>query len=76
MRTVDILARLGAEPRRIDRDPGYPFASGSWHATCPRCDRFAAITVDRTGSWQAACGCWGRPWSRHDELDLMLALAA
>ncbi len=76
MRTVALLTRLGARPVPIDRDPGYPFATGSSYATCPRCDRFAAITVALDGSWRTACGCWGRPWSRHDALDLIVALAA
>jgi hypothetical protein len=76
MRTVDLLDRLGARPHRVDRDPDSPFAVGSWYATCPRCDRFASLTVDAGGAWRAACGCWGRPWARHDELDLIVALAA
>jgi hypothetical protein len=74
--TVRLLDRLGAEPHRIDRDPAHPFATGSWYATCPRCERFAAVTVDRDGTWRAACRCWGRPWVRHDELDLIAELAA
>jgi hypothetical protein len=69
-----LLERLGVVLTPLDRDPHYVFATGHLFGACPRCDRWPAIFVDRDGSWRAACTCWGRPWRKHDTLDLFVAV--
>ena len=57
--TLRLLARLGRDPRPIDRDRGNFFAVGAYAALCPRCRIFAAVTVDPDGRhWRSTCQCW------------------
>lgn len=74
--TLRVLERLGADPRPVDRDPTHPFAVGGAYANCPRCEQFAAITVERDlVHWRGLCACWN-PRERHDEIDLLLLAKA
>ncbi len=65
-----ILERLGSTLFPADRVPSHVFATGRLYGSCPRCGRWDAIHIEGT-SWRAACGCWGRPWTRRTVLDLL-----
>ncbi len=72
--TCRLLARLGARLIAADRDPAYVFATGRTLASCPRCERWDALHVERDGTWRAACRCWGMPWRRLDRVDALAAV--
>lgn len=70
---VELLERLGSRLVPADRVPHYIFGTGRLYGSCPRCGRWDAIHIEGR-SWWASCGCFGRPWKRHNRLDALVAV--